>query len=223
MMNTNKNQVVVLFGKSLMIEVHDEFYEVNLFRDIDSLIVDTGYIFNGSDIVYVYRGKFTKESKAPGIYLKNGKLHFIEPSDRRVFSIFNIKEYSPERIFDEITKNMDSFISPEDIEIINNNSEKFIPTIKDSDDFLKVIIKKAIIDKKINLKNYKDSFKNQHMLTNLKSALGKSTKMTVTNFKIWCEALGLNWEIVITDSGADKISPLEDDIIVTNFDLWSDN
>ena len=77
-------------------------------------------------------------------------------------------------------------------------------------------MKKAILDKKINLKNYKDRFTNEYALNNMKSGLSKSTKMTVPNFIKWCEILGLDWEMVIKDNGDDTINPLSETIIVSN-------
>ena len=103
-----------------------------------------------------------------------------------------------------------------DIEIINNNSEIFTPTIRPEDDFLKYIVKKAILDKKINLKNYRERFSNDYALNNMKSGLSKSTKMTVPNFIKWCEILGLDWEMTIKDNGDDTINPLSENIYISN-------
>lgn len=196
----------------------DEFCEVELYREGKKLKKGLGYI-KGS-IVYIYRGKmekFKKSELVAGIYLdRNDNYVFVEPTrDEAIkYSIDNISELDIDKIFNEVGENEDDFVQPEDIEIINNNSEVYIPTIKDDDDFLKYIVKKVIIDKKINLKNYKDKFTSQYDLNNMKSGLNKDTKMTVPNFKKWCEALGITWEMRIFDAGVDKLNPLPDDIFI---------
>ena len=148
-------------------------------------------------------------------------IKFIEPDEKykNKYSIDNINELSIDNIFKAIDENIDNFVQPEDIEIINNNSEIFRPSLKPDDDFLKYIVKKAILNKKINLKNYKDRFSNEYALNNMKSSLSKTTKMTVTNFVKWCEILGLDWEIVVKDSGEDKTNLMGETITVSNHSI----
>ena len=62
-------------------------------------------------------------------------------------SISNIVELNIYQIFKDIEKNSENFTDAETIEAINNNSEVFTPTINKTDDFLKRLIKQAIIDK----------------------------------------------------------------------------
>lgn len=207
----------VFMNSQLVIVVDDDFYEVDTFIKGTKLKKNMAYI--KGDLVYVYRGKYKEdESVLPGIYKHKDKYIFIEPegSKREKYSIDNVNELSTTGIFEKVEDNVENFIQLSDIEIINNNSEIFTPTIREEDDFLKYIVKKAILDKKINLKNYKDRFSNEYALNNMKSGLNKSTKMTVPNFVKWCEILGLDWEMVIKDSGEDNINPLSEDIIVSN-------
>ena len=56
----------------------------------------------------------------------------------------------------------------------------------------------------------------EYALNNMKSGLSKSTKMTVPNFIKWCEILGLDWELTISDNGEDNINPLSETIVVSN-------
>lgn len=207
----------VFINSQPVIIIDDEYYEVDLFIKGNKLKKNVAYI--KGDFVYVYRGKLKEdESVLPGIYKKNDKYIFIEPESSKLakYSIDNINELSVSNIFEKVEDNITDFIQLSDIEIINNNSEIFTPTIREDDDFLKYIVKKAILDKKINLKNYKDRFSNEYALNNMKSGLNKSTKMTVPNFVKWCEILGLDWAMTITDNGEDKINPLSEDIYVSN-------
>ncbi|MNF02178.1 hypothetical protein D3C80_2012900 [compost metagenome] len=77
-----------------------------------------------------------------------------------------------------------------------------------------------ILEKKINLNNYKSQFERSHDLNNMRSALERDTKMSAKYFEAWCDLLGIDWKIIIMDNGRDKIAPLEDDIEVSSTDQW---
>lgn len=208
----------IFIGTQPVVIIDDDYYTVETYTKKTKLKKDKAYI-NG-DFVYVYKGKIKDKSdiSGAGIYKLNDEVIFIKPKgkEKDKYDIDNINELTPSSIFDKVSEDVSKFIQPSDIEIINNNSEIFTPTIRPEDDFLKYIVKKAILDKKINLKNYKDRFTNEYALNNMKSGLSKSTKMTVPNFIKWCEILGLDWEMVIKDNGDDTINPLSETIIVSN-------
>ena len=220
-MKESKSCRVFVGSKPVIIIGDDEFYDVEVFIPGEKLVKNTGYIIG--DYVYIYRGKLKDENTTvPGIYKTKGNEYTrIEPSknEKHLYHIDNVNELEVDSIFDTIEKNKDVFIQPEDIEIINNNSEVYTPTIKESDDFLKYVIKKAIIDKKINLRNYKGRFANEYALNNMKSGLNKSTKMTVPNFIKWAEVLGFDWKLSIWDSGKDTVNPLPEPIEISSTDL----
>ena len=208
----------IFIGTQPVVIIDDEYYTVETYTKNVKLKKDKAYI--KGNFVYIYRGKVKSELDIdkPGIYKIDKEVIFVKPEgkDKDKYSIDNVNELSPSSIFDKIDEDVSKFIQPSDIEIINNNSEIFTPTIRPEDDFLKYIVKKAILDKKINLKNYKDRFSNEYALNNMKSGLSKSTKMTVPNFIKWCEILGLDWEMTISDNGDDTINPLSETIIVSN-------
>ncbi|WP_171567736.1 hypothetical protein, partial [Brevibacillus sp. MCWH] len=156
-----------------------------------------------------------KDPKPRSIYIveENGTstIEFYDPVtdlDKEMYSVDKIVDFDPTKIFDTIEREKENFLNKEIVEVMNNNREIFTVTIKDTDDFLKYVVKKAINDKKINLKNYRHKFDSPYDLNNLKSGLQKDTKMTVTNFKTWCEVLGLKWYMKVEDDGTDKLSPL---------------
>lgn len=215
-------EVKVFYGRLAMV-VDDDFYEVETFIEGEKLVKDCAYIHN--DYVYIYRGKKSKFEKPypVGIYMdKNKEYIFVHPNskmDREKYSIENVLELNPENIFSSIEADKDSFINPDDIETINNNSKIWKPTYKENDDFLKFAVKKIIENKKINLKNYKDRFINQYALNNLKAGLNKDTKMTVSNFKTWSEVLGCRWTLIIEDDGTDRLNPLKDEIVIKSEDF----
>lgn len=219
-----RDQIIRIFTSVAGLIIDNEYYEVESFNKESKLKKGSAYIWD--DYVYIYRGKLSRfdliDELKPGIY-KNveGEYTIVDhpPAVKDNFHLRHVIEANVNRIFDEMKNNENQFIDHDDIEIINNNLAAWTPTMKEDDDFLKYIVKKIIIDKKINLKNYKDKFANQFALNNLKSGLNKDTKMTVPNFKTWCEILGVKWTFIITDNGTDKLTPLVDDIEVESVDF----
>lgn len=217
-----EQKVRVFFGRMLFI-IGDDIYDVELFRSSKKLKKDRAYIHDS--LVYPYHGKMDKHKKEdllPGIYINSDdNYEFIEPSknEKFLYDIDRISDLGIETINNKIKLHEDYFIKPSDIEIINNNAEMYLPTIKEDDDFLKIGIKKTIIDKHINLKNYKDKFTNPYALNNLKSGLNKETKMTVPNYLTWSEILDFDWVLRISDNGKDKLNPLSEDIIISSDDF----
>lgn len=209
--------VRIFTGVQPILIVGDEYHLIDIIIPGNKLKKGVGYIIDG--MVYVYRGKLKDpDERTPGLYNKDGEYIRIEPKgkDIELYDIDNVTELNLESIFNKVENEKESFIQPEDVEIINNNAELYTPTIKEDDDFLKYLVKKIIIDKRINLRNYKDKFATDYSMNNMKSGLNRKTKMTVTNFKSWCEALGVNWRIIISDSGEDTNNPLPNDIEISS-------
>lgn len=199
----------------LVLNNAEEVYSVDVFYKGKKLKKGTAYLIDG--VAYIYRGKLKKtaDSSMPGIYKTVDGYKIVEPTEREketLYSDENIITFDPEEIITKIATSMTVFQQPEDIEIINNNSELYIPTIKDTDDFLKVLVKMIITNKKINIRKYKGHFANEYALNNMKSGLKRDTKMTVTNFKAWCEILGVQWKMVVSDDGTDTLNPLKEPI-----------
>ena len=128
-------------------------------------------------------------------------------------SLFPIRRITKNTIANKIKEQAELFNNDDELEVINSSSEIFAPKIKEGDDFLKVLVKKALEEKKISLKNYKNKFTKPHTLNNIKSALIKPTKTSIPNFEQWAELLGFDWEIRIFDNGHDKNNPLKYDIV----------
>jgi hypothetical protein len=91
---------------------------------------------------------------------------------------------------------------------MNAATSIFVPIINEEDDALKKIIKQTIISKQIDINRLKHKMPQKYGLTNMKSALVGKTKMSIQNFCIWCELLGVDFEFIICDNGTDKENPL---------------
>lgn len=211
------SKVVEFSSDDLYFAVDDCIYKTSLYYKGLEISPNNAYI--KGDYVYVFRKEVERDSKGeiiPGVYYNNKTRDFVwvEPKtdkDKQKYSVENVDDVSPDAIFKDIQKRREEFYSAEDIEEMNNNANMFTPTIQPDDDFLKKIIKQAIIDKGINLnsKIYKEACSNKWILNNLKSSLTKKKKqMSIKYFKIWCELLNLDFIATVQDNGNDPYNPL---------------
>lgn len=208
--------MIIKVGVGRMILAFEDYvYEVHMYnpKHDKKLQKDHGYIIG--DYVYIYRGK-QKDRLDMGIYKDDEKGYVViegNKKEKEAFCVSNVIDMDIESIANKIKEQAELFNNDEDLEVINSSSEIFAPKIKEGDDFLKVLVKKALEEKKISLKNYKNKFTKPHTLNNIKSALVKPTKTSIPNFEQWAELLGFDWEIRIFDNGQDKNNPLKYDIV----------
>lgn len=206
---------------NIFIVFDDNVVPVKSYIRNDKLKKESGYLLD--EYVYIYHGKLREfnddNNYSCGIYKVDDEYIFIHPrnsAEKEMFHRDRIVEFNIHKMYDEIEKDKGNFLTEEEIEIIQANTEIFTVAIKEDDDFLKKLIKEAINRKKINPKIYKDRFKNEHSFNNMKSALSKKSKMSVSYFLDWCEILGLDWNMCIWDNGDDKFSQLESAIIISS-------
>lgn len=211
-MDNKKDMVLTNLGDGV-------FHPVFNYEEGIELKDEAGYI--KGDFVYLYRGTYKRgESLEPGVYIDFDKIVFVDPitrGDVKRYSVVNVINVDTDKIIDEIINKKESFISLQDSEILISNSDVFVPTIKDTDDPLKKIIKQAIIEKKVNLSIYKNKVNNEYGLVNMKSALLRDTAMSIKYFKMWLEVLDLDFKIVLKDNGdPQNINPLKREIIISS-------
>ena len=116
----------------------------------------------------------------------------------------------------EQTKPTDIMYNEQAINDLNNAASRYIPIIHEEDDYLKKIVKEAIIRKNVDINRLKSKMQVSYNLLNMKQALEKSTKMSVVYFMLWMEILGLDFEIKIKDNGQDRIDPLKEPLIYSS-------
>lgn len=184
----------------------------NFFRD------DTAYLMD--NIYYLYRGEArssNSEKLKPGIYKEKDenvkrKYFIIEPStdeEKKEFDatekISKIKRIS---LIDSVNKNGDILIA------IPESTKIFQPQITENDDILKVIAKKALQLKNVDLDRYKDRFSNKNELFNFKQVLRSDNKVSMKIFMRGMEALNLVFTIIVTEKSANNIvgDPLKEPI-----------
>lgn len=190
----------IILQQALFLE-NDDCYEVVNYYDGIKLKEGMAYLFS-NDLVYPYRGKYVEGySTKPGLYKYKKETHIIPIKEALwdKYSAEHIIELDPVKIIKEVNDNPEDFASKETIEEAMMHGDLLTPVLKESDDFLKHLIKRIILEKKVSISYYKTKFDKSHEFPNLRQSLDKETKMTVTNFKRWADLLGFDWEIIISD------------------------
>lgn len=162
------------------------------------LIPGKGYIYKNH--VWVFRTD-TTSATYPIVYHADNddgnKLQFIKPVPEE-FENWSVDKILENSFDDARTVSEDRIIlSSEMIEAMNNATSSYKPVIADGDDFLKRLVKTAIRSKHVDLNRLKAKMAKSYGLSNLKSALKGSTKMSVDKFHTWMNLLGLDFTISV--------------------------
>jgi len=187
---------------------------------------DTNYIENKGYIdkdgyIWIYSKEKPKGMKMDAYpyfwFNEDNKIEFNNVSDfiKNIYNTNNLRDIDIVSIIDK-TKEGEVLYNEEEIIDMNASSNFYIPIIKESDDFLKKVVKMIIIEKGINIKRLKSKTGMSYTLPNMITALNNDTKMSVNYFVSWMELLGCSFEIVIRDNGTDKVNPLKHDHIYEN-------
>lgn len=100
-----------------------------------------------------------------------------------------------------------------------------VPLVE-GEDPLKRLIKVCVITKHICLVDYKDKGSTPHLLNNMRSSLKRNGRMMLSYFIYWCEILGLEFELKITDRSDGTIykadSSYTPDDCIYNIDIAED-
>lgn len=185
--------------KPMYIDINDTVYNVSKYKDGVKLKKGKAYI--KGEYVYPFRGKFNDGKKKVGIYKKDDdSVVFIKPfgkTRRLKYNIKNIYTIDLNEVVDIITK--EGVMEPDLDVIMGETDSVFAPIITSGDNPLQILIKKALQNKQIDLKNYKNRFANSSKMSNCKGALLKHGKMSFEKFLIWCDVLDIEVELIIKD------------------------
>lgn len=195
----------------------DRTYSVlGYIEDTTDFIDNKGYIKKKNGQIYICsKDEEPRHKDVPIMFVgKDGTITYKD-----THNIITAKEFTENNLHDlsivniaEQTHPDDILYNEEELADINAATTVFIPTINDTDDPLKKIVKKIIIDKKIDINRLKGRLPQKYGLTNMKSALVGTTKMSISNFNIWMEILGIDFDIIVSDNGSDKENPLPNPI-----------
>lgn len=184
----------------MYISINDTLYTVLPLTEDTRLSKGVGYIYK--DHVYIYEGKLSKTTyMEPGSMYRDdtNTLKFVAPIDDQhdVDKIVVVNKDALAKVSDDDLKTFD----PRLAEL--NESNIFAPTINPEDDILKRAIKMTLQEMKIDLRAYKDRFRNEYDITNMKSAINKPSNMTIKYLVKWCEILDLDLSVNVKFKDAD--------------------
>ena len=189
-------------------------------QDTENFVDNKGYIDSTTGIVYICSKNNPPVHKdVPIIYVtehdgNKKELGLEEVENEQTMSVFketSLYSLSMDTIIENTTGN-EVLYNEEALADMNAATSVFVPVINETDDPLKKIIKQTIISKQIDINRLKCIMPKKYGLTNMKSALVGKTKMSIPNFNIWCELLGVDYEIHIKDNGSDHHNPLYEDL-----------
>lgn len=170
-----------------------------------------GYILDGKTWIYAGKKKPINADQYPYFWGEKGEVpQFSNPSEESQVPFLeeNLRDLNMDTIMENL-EDGEVLYNEQEIEDINDAQALYTPIIKEKDDFLKKLIKRAIIDKAIDVNRLKYKTSEKYILPNMKAALDNDTKMSVVYFGHWCELLGLDYSIVVQDNGTDIYDPLK--------------
>ena len=184
----------------MYISINDTLYTVLPLTEDVRPVKGVAYIYK--DHVYIYEGKLSKTTyMEPGSMYRDdtNTLKFVAPIDDQhdVDKIVVVNKDALAKVSDDDLKTFD----PRLAEL--NESNVFAPTINPEDDILKRAIKMTLQEMKIDLRAYKDRFRNEYDITNMKSAINKPSNMTIKYLVKWCEILDLDLSVNVKFKDAD--------------------
>lgn|SRR5574344_46589 len=191
------------------IDIDRVSYAVKPFENCDKFL--HGFAYLKGKYIYPYMGT-TLNKNVIGIYNTFKGIKIIKPftkKDKKKYSKSNTYVLDMEMINNTI---LTKGLKKEKIDLIlGETDEVFSPLITDEDNRLQILIKMALQEKQIDLKNYLPRFKDQTDMNNLKRSLLKHGKMSYEKFLRWCEILDLEFEITLDDS-INSIQPMNNTI-----------
>lgn len=203
------------YDANSLIVTNDDVYSIELMPlcidDVEDTFFQDDVAYLSDNMYYLYRGDGDSkhvETLKPGIYKdKNPK------AERKYFIIQPVTDEEKQEY--DATKKISSIKTTSLIDSVNNNPDMLIaipestkifqPEITENDDILKIIIKKALAEKNVNLDRYKDRFSNKNELFNFKQVLRSDNTVSMRIFTRGMEALNLMFTIIISERSVNNV------------------
>ena len=211
----------MVFTKDSYIVIDDMICSIDLMPDLETVdTVESQVAYLQGDYFYVFRGIGNidnTEGKKPGIYQNRHaypKFFIVEPSTDEEKAEYTIAGHAysihPTSIIDAANTTEELLVA------IPESTKFFQPQITENDDILKLVAKKALLEKNVDLDRYKDRFANKNELFNLKQIFRGDNKMSMRIFNRCMDALNLKYEIILTEKGPNHVvgDPLKNPVRV---------
>jgi hypothetical protein len=171
---------------------------------VKNSLISIAYLYG--DFYYKYKGNLPQDFVSgktthlePGIYTdgKTDTTIMVEPQTEEEKKLYTykdkIKNLSTKNLLQQIEKS-------EHIELeIPDSSKVFIPIPSKDDDILKRLIKQALINKNIDIDQYRSRFVDKNALFNFKQVLKGDNALSMLLFNRGCEALNLKYTVTVEE------------------------
>lgn len=210
----------ITFPKYLLVKNDRTYSVVGYIGEVDMYIDNKCYVDRKSGNIYVCSttGK-PRHTDVPLLFVADdGTLSYggtKNPSMLKEFTTDCLRDLSVDYILENTSEN-EVLYNEQELADMNAATSTFVPIIKADDDPLKRLIKQAILEKGIDINRLKHKLPQKYGLTNMKSALVGSTKMSIVGFKIWCELLEIDFTFTLSDNGKDDQNPLKHTLVYTS-------
>ena len=190
--------------------IADKFHTFTVLGDYSEFsehIDGKAYIFPEKNHVFVYSDDSLDQVRdsVSRVYESDKGLKFVNENNEN-YSVDKIYSCTLADVREETIPGQELY-DERALRDMNAATSVFVPVINETDDFLKKIVKTAILEKHIDIKMLQHRMDKKYALTNMKSALIGSTKMTVLNFMMWCDLLNIDFEMMVYDTN-DKQLPM---------------
>ena len=186
---------------------------------VNDLVPGTGYIDDTSGKIYIYYDKPNKDLLIPWFTCKetedNGlKFAFSSRSSeatRKAFTINELYNQNQDYLLRSVESNKPIYDDKMQEELMKNRST-YTTVIKDSDDFLKKVIKKCLMESGVNPRSFDKYAEKSWTIPNIIQVLGNDTKLST---KFFLELMGYGgWEFrVIARNGKNCKDPIPGNIV----------
>lgn len=196
-----------IYTKESLLVTDNEVFEIRLYDDsLKEFQHGIAYLDNG--YYYTYKGEVDLKDLLKNTYIKpgiykdkiSGEIYLQVPltdNDKEKYSYQNkISSIEPEKIIDMINNHEQILV------VVPDSTKIFLPSLSNNDDILKRLIKKALIEKNIDIDHYRHRFIDKNALFNFKQVIKGDNKLSMLLFDRGCEALNLKYTIII-----DEIDP----------------
>lgn len=218
---------ITIYNESSLLISDDAILNIKLFNE-GAKSFDKGTAYLSGDFYLLYRGEYTEREYgllydvAPGIYRMSDtdKTVVVIPETDEDLVKYSyedkISTIDPDKIIKEINTKEKILVN------IPESSKLFIPVVNNDDDILKRLIKKALIEKGIDIDQYRHRFFDKNSLFNFKQVIRSSNKLSILLFDRGCDALNLKYTIIVEEIDPDNVvgNKLKSTIISTSDEAY---
>lgn len=201
-----------IYDKDSLLVTDKEIYQIKIYHE-DIQNFEMGVAYLSGEYFLPYRGEcdikelIKNDHIEPGIYtekksydgqseINDTYLQFPSTDEEREQYKYEgkISSIDPNKII-EMVNNHEQILIP-----ASDSSKTFLPTVNVNDDILKRLIKKVLIQKQIDIDNYRTRFVDKNALFNFKQVIKGDNKLSILLFDRGCDALNLKYTIIVEEA-----------------------